>query len=47
MIQFYYYIENKPLETNGIKPKRKVMTLFGIGSLMTFGLKTVHYIYIS
>ena len=32
MIQFYYYIENKHLGTNGIKPKQKVVTLFGIGS---------------
>ena len=37
-----FYIKNKPLRTNGIKPKQKVVTLFGIGSLMTFGLKTVH-----
>ena len=31
MIQFYY-IENKPLGTSGVKPKQNVATLFGIGS---------------
>ena len=27
-----FYIKNKPLGTNGVKPKHKVTTLFEIGS---------------